>query len=135
VYRCGACGCCSKPGEPRRVHVVHRTVTFTKVSPDRKFTPSTRQEIAREIPVCHGCAEDLSEMTWDSLLRKLNALFNLRRRADEIRPQAKPARPYTSSPQKKVRPEIVNRGVAKPQTPVPPVGTFKPKAVALGRKK
>lgn len=47
MYRCEICNHVSQPHEPRKVHVVHREV------PDAYG--GTREEIAREIPVCGKC--------------------------------------------------------------------------------
>lgn len=69
MYLCKVCGRCSRPGQHRLVHVVHRTVK------DR-VTGLLRQEIAREVPVCEGC---------DAALRQGRSLNGLARQRDSER--------------------------------------------------
>lgn len=70
MYRCGLCGVCSPPRQSRRLHVVHRTVPAGRqhhVVRDHNgqprswvvFTPE-RTEVAREVPICVGCEEELA---------------------------------------------------------------------------
>lgn len=71
MYRCGNCGKVSPPGQPRRTHVVYRTVppgeqAHKQACSDGRVrysyvrTPE-RREVAREIPVCPGCERLLAD--------------------------------------------------------------------------
>lgn len=51
MYRCSLCDHQSEPGQPRLLHVIHRTVQ------DRG---PHRLEIARELPVCPRCKARLN---------------------------------------------------------------------------
>lgn len=65
MYRCEICGCCSKPGEGRKTHVVEREVPRLVVrGRDHLGRPSLdqagfRREVARELAVCTGCHVEL----------------------------------------------------------------------------
>jgi hypothetical protein len=87
MYRCGLCGHCSQPNQPRLLHVVERMVpegyqvhkyrhgggTYSVKSPPRK-------EIAREIPVCRECSSLLQE----GLTVRQVAEMMCRKRAKEV---------------------------------------------------
>jgi hypothetical protein len=66
VYICYCCGRKSRPGQKRRLYVTYRTVAGP-FKHDREGVPvqTTRQEIEREYPVCHGgedtCFERLAK--------------------------------------------------------------------------
>lgn len=59
MYRCGICGSCSQPRQPRHLHVIYRDKPNVVVAGGKEVT-STRKEIAREIPVCPDCKLDLN---------------------------------------------------------------------------
>lgn len=63
MYRCQICRAVSQPHEPRKVHTVYREVPAPH--------GGTREEIAREIPVCAGCQSCLNNdgKTLEELLK------------------------------------------------------------------
>lgn len=74
MYQCTACGRTTQPGQPRRTHVVQRTVpagVFT--AGDGRTVERWRREIARELPVCHPCDRRLAKqgLSWADLLAVL----------------------------------------------------------------
>lgn len=55
MYRCKICDQVSKPGEPRRVHVVKRRVRTAAYNDLGQRVMVNREETAAEIPVCEVC--------------------------------------------------------------------------------
>lgn len=66
MYRCEICGACSKPKQPRRVHVIEREVAKSVAAhrgpgqPPYANQGNTRKEIAREVSVCEEHYQMLS---------------------------------------------------------------------------
>lgn len=53
MYRCEVCKAVSLPGEPRRVHIICRSV------PKSLGSKQSRSEIAREVTICRECKAEL----------------------------------------------------------------------------
>lgn len=99
MYRCSACGRATQPGQPRRVHVVQRVVPMmTVVAGEPRET--TRTEIARELPVCHGCDHRLTKqrLTWVDLLAVLRMEAAGEPGFTEPPPPPKPPKPKPPAP-------------------------------------
>ncbi len=57
MYKCAICHECSEPRQALRKHTFYRTVPCTATDPNTgRGVMATRQEIAREVPVCPECA-------------------------------------------------------------------------------
>lgn len=59
-YRCSICRSIAPPGQSRLVHTITRAVPGCEYWDRRgRLVQETREEIAREIPVCRDCQEEL----------------------------------------------------------------------------
>lgn len=70
MYKCGICRKNSKPRQARLVHIIYRkvvklvkSVTFldTMGRSRTDYTNEYRDEIEREVPVCHECKKQLDK--------------------------------------------------------------------------
>lgn len=65
-YRCQICGDQQPPKTPMRRHVVQRGVPTTKPNGSR----AARLEIAREIPVCEECQQQLKHLPLATVIER-----------------------------------------------------------------
>ena len=56
MYRCGICRRSEQPKKPRKLLIAYRTIT-EEVETMRGLEIVTRDEIAKEVSICHSCYE------------------------------------------------------------------------------